>query len=178
MSTAALIHHYPGKSVIIYPRRSPEPIKSRGNKFSGGWERWRDFPAATRNPLAPPTPRPSGERPRHACRLRPCLQCARACSAARRRLEHPCAIFFLAMAKTPLLLGKRSRLHGQKTVLAPFYIYSGVNYDILCRQFNKVLTPTCMAVHGRKRFWSQAQSSLATGGFEVGHRRNRSLAGE
>ena len=82
------------------------------------------------------------------------------------------------MAKSPLLLGKRSRLHGQKIVLASFHIYSGVNYDISWRQYNEVLTPTYMAGHGMKRFWPQAQSSLATGGFEVGHMRDRSFAGE
>ena len=82
------------------------------------------------------------------------------------------------MAKSPLLLGKRSRLHGQKTVSASFLIYSCVNYDISWRQFNKALTPTCMAGHGMKRFWSQAQSGLATGGFVVGHGENSSLTGE
>ena len=62
---------------------------------------------------------------------------------------------------------KRSRVHGRKTVLASFQMCFGVNYNVYRRQFRKVLTPTRMAVHTRKRFWPQAQSVWPQGDLKL-----------
>ena len=99
------------------------------------------------------------------------------CRTPKYPLECPCAISFLAMAKP-------ASLHGQTEPCPCTKQGFGVIMVVFLRQFMTVLASIIPSIDANMQGWPQGEKSLATGGirlatggFKVGHRTDRSLTG-
>ena len=93
-------------------------------------------------------------------------------------LKHPCAIFFLAMAKSALLHGQTESSPWPENSLCV------ISYSFW-RQLYHVLASIKQSIDANIHDWPRRGNNLATGriclatgGFGAGHRTNRSLVGE